>query len=216
MFELVDGASLLEGVDWLTAKEPAFARIVTRCGPPPLWPRTPGFASLVHIILEQQVSLASAKAAFDRLAEACPRMAPEDFLLLSAEELKRIGFSRQKAAYCRDLACELAEGRLNLEPLEEMDDDAVRSALVRLKGVGPWTAEIYLLLVLRRPDAWPIQDRALAVAYQRAFGLPGVPLPVVLEAAGQAWRPFRSIAARILWHDYLSSGAGGAVMEQSG
>jgi DNA-3-methyladenine glycosylase II len=188
----------------LARAEPRFGQILERLGPPPLWGREPGFPALVLIILEQQVSLASARAAYNRLLEICPLLTPEQFLGLEDEALRGAGFSRQKTAYCRGLAQAILEGRLELGMLAEQEDEAARQQLTRIKGIGTWTADIYLLLVLRRPDIWPILDRALAVAVQRVWGLAEVPSPVELGAIGEAWRPYRAVAARLLWHHYLN------------
>ena len=187
----------------LARRDADLADTVRRHGPPPLWARRPGFGTLLHIILEQQVSLASARAAYRRLKAAGP-LTPQGFLALDDMTLKTIGFSRQKTRYGRELALALAEGRLNLRGLARQEDAAARDALTAVKGIGPWTAEIYLLMVLRRPDAWPTGDLALAIAAQRVKRLGDRPGPDELEALGEAWRPWRAVAARILWHDYLS------------
>ncbi|HET6487250.1 MAG TPA: DNA-3-methyladenine glycosylase 2 family protein, partial [Spirochaetia bacterium] len=160
---------------------------------------------LVHIILEQQVSLASARAAFDRLKEATRPITPKGFLMLGDEELKRIGFSRQKAAYCRGLASAIQSRELRLKALGEAEDDAARSALLAVRGIGPWTADIYLLMVLLRPDVWPTGDMALAVAYQERYRLRERPSQERLGRIAERWRPWRAVAARLLWHDYLSA-----------
>ncbi|MDQ3458105.1 MAG: DNA-3-methyladenine glycosylase 2 family protein [Deinococcota bacterium] len=172
-------------------------------GPPPLWRREPGFATLLQIILEQQVSLHSARAAFERLLAVTGPLTPEGFLLLDDATLKAVGFSRQKTAYGRHLARALLERGLDLGPLETLDDAAARAELIRLKGVGPWTADIYLLMALGRPDAWPGGDLALAVAVQEVKGLAGRPGSAELERLAEAWRPCRAVAARLLWHYYL-------------
>jgi DNA-3-methyladenine glycosylase II len=200
-------AALARGVEELSGRDPVLGRIVSEFGPPPLWGRRPGFPSLVRIILEQQVSLASAKAAFDRLAVAAAPLTPESFLLLDDAALKKIGFSRQKTAYGRHLALALRSGVLDLNRLRKMEDASVREELMKVKGIGAWTADIYLLMVLRRPDAWPSGDLALAVAARRALGLGFVPSPAQLEEIGERWRPWRAVAARILWHLYLSDPA---------
>jgi DNA-3-methyladenine glycosylase II len=158
----------------------------------------------VHIILEQQVSLASARAAFDRLCARLGEVVPGLFLTLSDEELLAAGFSRQKAGYCRGLARALLAGELDLDALERMDDDAVRRALLRVRGIGPWTAEIYLLMVLLRPDAWPRGDLALAQAAKDLFNLNYRPGPKELERLAETWRPYRAAAARLLWNHYLN------------
>jgi DNA-3-methyladenine glycosylase II len=191
----------------LTARDPRLARIVADFGPPPLWARAPGFPTLIHIILEQQVSLASARAAFDRLAAIADPLTPQRFLELDDAALKAAGFSRQKTRYGRALAQALLAGSLNLERLATLDDQAVRGELTRIVGIGRWTADIYLLMALGRPDVWPSGDLALAIAARNALGLPAVPSPDELAALGKAWRPWRAVAARVLWHHYLSAGA---------
>ncbi|MGH2360769.1 MAG: DNA-3-methyladenine glycosylase family protein [bacterium] len=159
---------------------------------------------MVHIILEQQVSLASAGAAFNRLAETASPLTPERFLRLSAPGLKKIGFSRQKTAYARHLAESIVEGRLPLRQLAGMNDGDARTALLELKGIGPWTADIYLLMALRRPDVWPSGDLALASAVQEVKRLRARPSVADLDEIGIAWKPWRAVAARLLWHHYLS------------
>jgi DNA-3-methyladenine glycosylase II len=195
--------NLAQGLDFLSKIDPDLAGTHARLGPPPLWAREPGFPTLVHIILEQQVSLASARAAFTKLKEAAGEITPAAFLEFEPDELKRIGFSRQKAAYCRILASSILNHELDLDNLIRLDDASARSALTRIKGIGPWTADIYLLMVLLRPDSWPIGDLALAVALQELKGLPSRPTPAELERIADPWRPWRAVAARLLWHAYL-------------
>lgn len=184
--------------------EPHFKNIVNRLGFPPLWSREPGFPALVLIILEQQVSLASAKAAHTRLLEICPVLTPGEFLNLDENALRGAGFSRQKTAYCYGLARAILDGSLDLEKIAEQDDETARQELRRIKGIGAWTADIYLLLALRRLDIWPVQDRALAVSVQRIWGLAQAPSSSDLEQLAEAWRPYRAVAARMLWHHYLN------------
>lgn len=188
----------------LGRRDPDLAEVRRRFGVPPLWARRPGFSALVRIILEQQVSLASARAAFERLRGAVDRLTPRAFLELDAATLRRVGFSRQKAGYCRSLAEEIVEGRLRLADLARVGDQAAHDRLTRLRGVGRWTADIYLLMALCRPDVWPRGDLALAKAAQRVKGLPTLPDDDELEAMAAGWRPWRAVAARLLWHDYLS------------
>jgi DNA-3-methyladenine glycosylase II len=180
------------------------ARIVETYGAPPLWVREPGFSTLVYIILEQQVSLASAKAAFDRLNSAVRPLTPRRFLKLSDAELLRIGFSRQKTLYTRLLAESLSRRHFDLRYLHDLHDDAARKMLTAFKGIGNWTADIYLLSALRRPDVWPVGDLALATAVQEVKQLPKRPSPERLEKLSQPWRPYRAVAARLFWHHYLS------------
>ena len=200
----LDRAALATAVEELSRRDPDLAELRRRLGVPPLWARRPGFSALVKIILEQQVSLASAQAAFDRLRGAVDRLTPRAFLELDPATLRRVGFSRQKAGYCRALAEEIVEGRLRLADLARMDDAAAHDRLTRLKGVGRWTADIYLLMALCRPDVWPRGDLALARAAQRVKRLPSLPDDDRLEAIAAAWRPWRAVAARLLWREYLS------------
>ncbi len=189
----------------LCDNDPDLAQILTILDPPIFWTRKPGFASLIHIILEQQVSLASARASFDRLREAISPLTPDGFLELNDARLKSFGFSRQKAAYARNLAKAIVDGQLNLSRLDTMADKTVREELIKIKGIGPWTANIYLLTVLRRPDIWPKEDLALAVAAQKLKRLPARPTPQELENLSMVWKPWRAVAARLLWHYYLNS-----------
>jgi DNA-3-methyladenine glycosylase II len=177
--------------------------VIGRLGPPPLWDRPPGFPTLVHIILEQQVSLASARAAFDKLELALGTIQPRDFLTLDDATLKRIGFSRQKARSCRELARVIDDRELDLEALRRLTDDEVRAALESVTGIGPWTSGIYLLMALRRPDVWPAGDLALAAAVRDLKGLAERPTESELLETAEHWRPWRSVAARILWNHYL-------------
>lgn len=202
---LLTEATLAHGLHVLSERDPDLARILKMLGPPPMWAREPGFPTLVHIILEQQVSLASAKAAYTRLLAAATPLTPARFLELDDATLKNIGFSRQKTAYGRHLAQSIASGHLNLAALDTMDDHAVRVALTKIKGIGLWTANIYLLMVLRRPDIWPSGDLALAVAAQQVKRLASRPKPDELDALAAAWQPWRAVAARLLWHHYLSN-----------
>jgi DNA-3-methyladenine glycosylase II len=201
-------ATLSNALADLTGRDPRLARIVAEYGPPPMWAREPGFPTLLRTILEQQVSLASARAAYDKLVALAGALTPERFLELDDSELKAAGFSRQKARYGRELAAAIASRQLDLDGMHALDDEAARAALTRVKGIGVWTADIYLLLALRRPDIWPVGDLALARAVQRIVELPAVPAPDQMEAIGAIWRPWRAAAARLLWHYYLSNQPG--------
>jgi DNA-3-methyladenine glycosylase II len=204
----LDAVALAGALADLTGRDPQLARLVADYGPPPLWERKPGFPTLIHIILEQQVSLASARAAYDKLLAAAGPLTPQRFLELDDAEMKAVGFSRQKALYGRELARAILAGQLDLARLRTLDDEAARAALTRVKGIGRWTADIYLLMALRRPDVWPVGDLALASATRRAMRLAVTPNPSEMEAIGAAWRPWRAVAARLLWHYYLSSRPG--------
>jgi DNA-3-methyladenine glycosylase II len=200
-------ATLLHALTDLAARDPRLASILADYGPPPMWSREPGFPTLLQTILEQQVSLASARAAYEKLLAIAMPLTPERFLELDDPALKAAGFSRQKARYGRELAGAILAGQLDLDQLHALDDEAARGELTRVKGIGGWTADIYLLLAMRRPDIWPAGDLALAIAVQQAFGLAATPTPQQIEAIGAAWQPWRAVAARVLWHFYLSSRA---------
>jgi DNA-3-methyladenine glycosylase II len=188
----------------LSGRDTDLRRVVQRLGPPPMWARRPGFATLVYIILEQQVSLASAKATYDKLRHRLTRLTPRAFLALDAATLKRCGFSRQKTEYCRQLANSILQRQLVLRRLERADDSTAKAELIQIKGIGSWSADIYLLMALLRPDVWPSGDLALASAVRTVKGLASVPTPDELDRIGRPWRPWRAVAARILWHHYLS------------
>lgn len=202
---LLTEADLHRGVRLLSRRDSDLARIRREYGDPPLWDRQPGFSTLIHIILEQQVSLASALAAFNRLKVACRgRISPRRVLTFSDAQMLAIGFSRQKASYARELSRAIVKRQFHPAALEAMPDDAVRESLIALKGIGPWTADIYLLMCLGRPDVWPHGDLALAVAVQKVKGLPARPTYAELTEMAQQWKPWRAVAARMFWHYYLS------------
>jgi DNA-3-methyladenine glycosylase II len=200
-----------EGLEILARRDRRLAAIIKKHGPAPMWTRKPGFPTLVYIIIEQQVSLASARATFARLNVKADPLTPESFLALSTREVKTIGFSRQKLGYCRGLAEAITDGRLNLRTIGRKSDEDVRTALTAIKGIGPWTADIYLLMALKRADVWPTGDLALVNAAAEALGLAERPTQDEMEAIGEKWRPWRAVAARLLWHQYLSvrNGPGG-------
>jgi len=204
MVTMLDEVIFRASIRELAVRDSDLARVVETYGAPPLWVREPGFPSLVYIILEQQVSLASARAAFQRLRAVVSPLTPPRFLKLSDEQLKQIGFSRQKALYTRLIAESLVRKHLDLNDLHDLSDDSARKFLIALKGIGAWTADIYLLSALRRPDVWPIGDLALAIAVQEVKRLRSLPSPERLEKISQLWRPHRATAARLFWHAYLS------------
>lgn len=162
---------------------------------------------MLRLFLEQQVSLASADAAYRKLEAALGRVEPEPFLLLDDAELKVIGFSRQKAAYAQGLASGLMDGSIDLDRVADLDDGPAADRLLEIRGVGPWTAACYLLFALLRPDVWPPGDRALEVSIGRVYGLADAPSKDEATVRAVGWRPFRSVAARLLWHEYLGGRA---------
>ncbi|MFZ4848141.1 MAG: DNA-3-methyladenine glycosylase family protein [Caldilinea sp.] len=201
---LLSEANLPGAVDELAAQDADLARLVSVVGYPPLWAREPGFATLVLMILEQQVSLASARATFVRLEAVAGDITPAALLALDAPQLRAAGLSRQKSGYVRGLAAAVEQGDFDPELLTTLDDQSVRARLTALKGVGAWTAELYLLMALRRPDAWPAGDLALASALQQVKRLEQRPTAALQIALAAPWRPWRAVAARLLWHFYLT------------
>jgi DNA-3-methyladenine glycosylase II len=187
----------------LAARDQLLANIHATYGDPPLWRRATGFRTLVHIILEQQVSLSSAKSMLLRLDAAIQPFTPERFLELGDFHLRRLGVTRQKSSYLLHLSATLVSGELRLRSLARMSDDEVLVRLTGIKGIGSWSANIYLLMAMRRADIWPAGDLALAVALKELKGLAVRPSPEELELIAEAWRPHRAVAARMLWQYYL-------------
>jgi DNA-3-methyladenine glycosylase II len=199
----IDLAGFGQAVELLTGRDADLARIVADHGPPPFWHRRPGFATLVLLVLEQQVSLASARATYDRLADAVT-VTPKAIVAAPDGVMRRAGLSRQKERYVRLLAAAVNQGTLDLDAVGRLPDDEARAVLVSQIGIGSWTADAYLLSALRRPDVWPVGDRALHVAAAEVKHLAEVPGATELTALAEPWRPWRAVAARLLWHDYLS------------
>ena len=189
----------------LAKKDADLAFIFKTYGTPPLWEREASFATLVHIILEQQVSLASALSAFNKLKEKLGAITPEGVLSLTDEELKAAYFSRQKTVYARELSKAVLDGKLNLERLENLSDAEAKHELKKIKGIGDWTSDIYLLMALLRPDVMPKGDLALHVAWKKLKTLEHAPHSDEFQIIAERWKPFRAVAARLLWHFYLSS-----------
>jgi DNA-3-methyladenine glycosylase II len=207
-------------VEILTQRDRDLAAVIQKFGYPPQWRREPGFSTLIQIILEQQVSLASAQATFNRLlilvTERCiystnnlgsqplQNLTPQNFLSLDDLQLKAIGFSRQKISYTRELAKALLCDRLNLQSLESLDDLTIRNQLKQIKGIGDWTVDMYLMMALQRPDIFPSRDLAVAIAVKELKNLLQKPTLDELALVSQSWQPYRSTATQILWHYYLN------------
>ncbi|HZH26851.1 MAG TPA: DNA-3-methyladenine glycosylase 2 family protein [Azospirillaceae bacterium] len=190
----------------LFAVEPRFRRAIEVGGPlPPLAARPPDFGTLLRIILEQQVSVHTAETMWRRLAACCDPLEPAPFLSLGDDTLQGFGFTRQKRSYARALAAEIIAGRLDLDVLATLPDAAAMEMLVRQRGIGRWSAEVYLMFALNRPDIWPAQDLGLQLGVQAMLDLPARPGPKELDAIAEPWRPHRTMAARLVWHLYLSS-----------
>ena len=200
----LDDTRLAEAVRELAAVDPDLAGIAERHGTPPLWGRPPGFQTLVRIILEQQISLASAGAALERLVRAAGAVEPEAIVALGENGLRAAGQTRQKSRYVVGLARYVLDGRLDLGDVESAGDDEARRLLTSVVGIGRWSADIYLLMALGRPDIWPTGDLALAGAMRRAKRLESVPTGAEQSTIAEAWRPWRAVAARLLWQAYLA------------
>ena len=181
------------------------AVIIQAHGYPPFWSRPNTFETLVHIILEQQVSLASALSALNKLRERLIELTPERLLLLTDEEMRACYVSRQKTIYIRHLAQALASGQLNLAELEDMEDADIRAKLTALKGIGHWTTDVYLMFVLQHADVFPIGDLAAVNAMKRVKKLPADTTREEIIAIAAKWQPYRTIATMLLWHFYLSA-----------
>jgi DNA-3-methyladenine glycosylase II len=197
-----DAALLQQALDHLAGADRHMAAAIAEIGPPPPRYRTAGFATLMEVIIAQQVSTSSARAITGRLLERLPKLAPADFVMLTDADLRAVGFSRQKVIYGRDLAAAFLEDRLSVARLRRMEDEAAIAALSTVKGIGRWSAEVFLLFSLKRPDVMPALDLALMVAAQRLKGLKERPDPKKLLRIAEPWRPYRSYGARMLWHYY--------------
>lgn len=196
--------SLYRAAKSLARRDQDLASIFKSLGPPPLWARPPGFSTLVKIILEQQVSLASAASLFTRLKKNTTPFRPARMIELGEAHLKSQGLTRQKTAYCLHLAESVHTKRLRLSQLSLMNDADVKAALMEIKGLGSWSADVYLLMVLRRPDIFPATDLALVTAVTELKQLPERPNTNQFLEMAEAWRPYRSVAARMLWQYYLA------------
>jgi DNA-3-methyladenine glycosylase II len=193
--------------DQLTLMDADLATIITNHGYPPLWSRPNTFETLVHIILEQQVSLASALSALNKLKERVQELTPARLLLLTDEEMRACYCSRQKTTYIRYLAEALLSGQLNLTELEHLPNDEIRAKLITLKGIGHWTIDVYLMFVLQRADIFPSGDLAAVNAMKRVKGLPKTTTKEELIELATLWQPYRTVATMLLWHFYLSAPA---------
>ncbi len=190
--------------DKLAKKDEALSAVLKQFGYPPMWKRQPGFETLLHIILEQQVSLASALAALHKLKEKITVVSPENILLLTDEELRACYFSRQKISYARHLSASILSNQLQLVKLDEMPDEAVRIELKKIKGIGDWSAEVYMMMAMQRADHFPIGDIALVNSIKTVKNLPVETSREEILLMAEKWKPNRTVAAFILWHAYLS------------
>jgi DNA-3-methyladenine glycosylase II len=195
-------AAAAESITHLLSLDPDFARILASAGPLPWRRRPPGFAGMLQVIVAQMISNAAAAAIWGRVSALPGALTPATFLTLSEEALRGAGFSRPKVVHARALAQAFEDGVLATEHLTAMDDETAVAAIASIKGLGRWSAEVYLLFALERPDIFPSGDIALAAAYADLKGLPQRPSPQALRQLVTCWQPVRSSAARLLWHHW--------------
>ncbi len=201
--EHLDDVTFVEAIDLLTGEEPAFAHVIDEFGAPPFWNRPAGFPTLIWLIMEQQVSLESGAAMYRRLHGLLSNITPEAMSGVTEADLRAIGVTRQKSRYLIELARSVISGDLDLDGLHHVSLHEGRASLLAIKGVGPWTADVYLLSALKFPDVFPLGDRALQVGTAEVLGMSSVPDGDELEILSNPWRPIRAVAARIIWHFYL-------------
>jgi DNA-3-methyladenine glycosylase II len=197
--------TLAEGLRALGRTDPDVARVLQEAGPPELRSREPGFEALLGAIVSQQISKAAARTVWDRLVAAAGPLGPETVLAMDEDTLRAVGLSRQKVNYARGLAEAVVTGAIDLDGLAHLPDETVVERLVTLKGIGRWSAEVYLLFALGRPDAFPADDLALMIGAQRLKRLEERPNRTALAEIAEAWRPWRGPAALLLWHYYTNA-----------
>ncbi len=205
MTNYLNKKNLLFAAKQLSKNDGGLSAIFATDGVPPLWERRPGFATLIKIILEQQVSLSSAKAINDKLHKNIIPFTPARFLELGISNLKKLGVTRQKSSYCINVVDAVTNDKFNFPSLNKLDDYNAKQILMQIKGVGSWTADIYLLMALRRPDIWPKGDIALAKSMKKVKRLKDLPSYEKQLRVAETWRPYRSVVARMLWQHYIKN-----------
>ena len=204
-FPTLDRAALDEAAETLARIDSRLRHVLQQHGPPPLWKRPATFATLVHILFEQQVSLDSAKATFERLKDACGgRVTAEEVGALQEAGLRELGITRQKSRYAFQLAKDVASGEFLIGALRHVDDDEVRRRITGQLGLGDWTADVFLLMALARPDVLPVGDLALIKGMTELDSRRYSDEQSVIERA-EKWRPYRSVATRMVWQFYLAN-----------
>jgi DNA-3-methyladenine glycosylase II len=189
--------------DNLAKKDKHLKQILHQHGYPPMWQRKPNFETLIHIILEQQVSLASAKAALNKLKEKIGVISPKKLLALTDAEMKACYFSRQKIIYSRHLATSIVNGKLSIKKISGLPDDEIRNELKKIKGIGDWTVDVFLLMALQRTDIFPVGDLAMMNSLKKTKKLLHHVTKEDILKLSERWKPHRSIASMIFWHAYL-------------
>lgn len=187
----------------LASSDPDLKAIIKRHGHPPMWTRPASFQTLILTILEQQVSLAAAYAAFKKLKAKIGYVTPKKMLALSDEELRSCYFTRQKTVYVRELANAIVKRQLVLKKLIPLHEEEIRLQLKKIKGIGDWTVDVYLMHALQRTDLFPLGDIALVNSLKHTKQLAADTSKESMLEIAEHWRPYRTIAAMILWHDYI-------------
>ena len=201
--EILTAKTIANAARVLAWQDRQLARILEEYGPPPLWKRPQGFPTLVRIILEQQVSLSSAASMYARLSRAIDPFNPAKFIEAGESGFRSLGVTRQKTSYLLKLAESIENSELSLPKVSKLSDAEAKLALMKVKGIGSWSADIYLLMAMRRADVWPVGDLALATTVMELKRLNRRPSEEYLTAIAERWRPYRAVAARMLWQHYL-------------
>ncbi|MDE3252577.1 MAG: DNA-3-methyladenine glycosylase 2 family protein [Bacteroidota bacterium] len=189
--------------DRLAKRDPDLKTCLAQYGYPPMWTRKPSFETLIHIILEQQVSLASARSALQQLKKRIGLVTAAKLSKLSDADLKACYFSRQKIVYARHLAEAVTSGNLVIKDLAGFSNEEVRERLTAIKGIGNWTTDVYLMMVLHRKDLFPVGDLALMQSVRHVKKLPPHTTREEILAMSEEWKPYRTMAAFIFWHAYI-------------
>lgn len=203
MVKIKDKKQFIELCNWCIGIEPKFNSVITKFEYPPYWHREPNFATLILTILEQQVSLASAKAAYNKLLEKIKTVSPENLITLSDDELRACYFSRQKIIYTKILANEIITGKLDLKQLNMLPEQEIRLRLIKLKGIGQWTIDMYLLMSLHFADIFPPGDLATIKSVYELELVPKKSSKEEIVNFMKKFSPYQSVATYILWHSYI-------------
>jgi DNA-3-methyladenine glycosylase II len=198
-----------KAINHLKKADPVMAAIISKAGPYRMQYREPVFQTLVRSIVYQQLSGKAALTIFNRLAAAAKvnPMTPEAILKLRLQKMRTLGLSKQKIVYIRELARLTRDGDIRFERLPEMEDAAIIETLTRVKGVGVWTVQMFLMFALQRPNVLPVGDLGVRAAMKKAYGLAELPKPQEMERIAAAWHPYRSIASWYLWRSLENQGA---------
>ncbi|MFA8341904.1 MAG: DNA-3-methyladenine glycosylase [Rhodothermaceae bacterium] len=191
-----------EAVEFLIKTDPLLAKLIKEFGNPKLWTRPEGFETLINIIVEQMLSVKAAASIFERFKKTLKKVTPQNILKADDEKLREVGLSYSKIKYCKNISQAVVSGELDLEALKKMDNKKATKTLTSIKGVGDWTANIYLMACMKRADIWPYGDNALALAVQKFHKIKEYPTKKELVEIGNRYAPWRSMAAFIYWNTY--------------